>query len=99
MTFLGVLQILEIQNSPHQHSESLYGQYIFPQACPPLTSIRQPFDSAYLRAVSISDLGCFFRGIKIVYGNQENSCLIRPVGQKQPWAVERPVGSGIFIIS
>jgi len=25
--------------------------------------------------------------------------LKRPVGQKQPWAVENPVGSGIFIIS
>jgi hypothetical protein len=30
--FLGVLQMLVMQNSPQRHSASLYGQYILPQA-------------------------------------------------------------------
>jgi hypothetical protein len=52
--------MLVMQNSPHLHSESLYGQYIRPQACPfPFLGwTSQPFASAYASAISISFLGC-----------------------------------------
>ncbi|SMG62788.1 hypothetical protein BMETH_1299_0 [methanotrophic bacterial endosymbiont of Bathymodiolus sp.] len=40
--FLGVLQILEIQNSPQRHSILLYGQYILPQAWEPAGLTTQP---------------------------------------------------------
>jgi hypothetical protein len=39
---LGVLQTLVMQNSPHRHSESLYGQYIFPQGVPFAAALDAP---------------------------------------------------------
>lgn len=59
----GVLQMLEMQNSPHLQSRSLFGQKILPQACEPPTSIRHPRSSAYFSAASTSRFGCDFRDI------------------------------------
>ncbi|CFW41454.1 Uncharacterised protein [Bordetella pertussis] len=56
--FLGVLQMLVMQNSPQRHSLSLYGQYMRPQAWPPRRRMYQPCASACLSAASTSLSGC-----------------------------------------
>src|SRR5690606_5986232 len=44
--FLGVLQMLAMQNSPQRHVSSLYGHNIRPHACEPPSSIVHPCASA-----------------------------------------------------
>jgi hypothetical protein len=61
--FLGVLQILKIQNSPQRHSILLYGQYILPQASMRYTwihAINEPrnFSNKTSRAEKINVIPC-----------------------------------------
>ena len=84
--FFGVLQMLVMQNSPHRQSGSLLGHIIVPQACarPRPVLMRQPFDSAYATAASISGFWWHFLGMLLLPNTvlpQDEGCQMTTSGE------------------
>lgn len=62
--------MLVMQNSPQRQYSSFQGQYIFPQACDPPVTTRQPWRSACTNAASTSGFGCRVLGMEFRPMNQ-----------------------------